>query len=503
MIEPITRKEMIMSGIDLEPITRKELFLAKAAGMDVETPEPITREEMFLSRIKGDSSSGGSSSGGSSSGNVSEKDVNFYDYDGTLLHSYTVAEAQALTELPELPEREGLICQGWNYDLETIKEYNRAVNVGATYTTDDGTTRIYIHLVEGGTSPMLSLQVNGTVTVDWGDGTTPDTLTGTRVEENSNLYESTPNHEYAEPGDYVIKLTVDGEMAFIGTTTGSRIFRYEYNGTEINGPYRNAIKKIEIGSGVTSIWRYAFNLLYSLESINIPADVTYIGQNAFGKCYSLKYVTIPSGVTSVSEKLFSECRTITTVAIPASVTTIERYAFNYCHSLTSIVIPNGVTSVRDYTFYYCYALKTIVIPDSVTSIGNYVFNNCNCLDHIVIPDSVTSIGNDVFTYCNTLAFVVIPERVTSLGSGVFQNCASLVFAKIPKGVSTIKTSTFRDLFSIRYIDFTKHTVVPAMENTNAFNGIAKYCEIRVPAALYDEWIAATNWATYADKIVAV
>ena len=40
---------------------------------------------------------------------VAEKDVNFYDYDGTLLHSYTVAEAQELTELPELPEREGLI----------------------------------------------------------------------------------------------------------------------------------------------------------------------------------------------------------------------------------------------------------------------------------------------------------------------------------------------------------------------------------------------------------
>lgn len=37
----------------MEPITRKELFLAKAAGMDVKTPEPITREEMFLSRIIG------------------------------------------------------------------------------------------------------------------------------------------------------------------------------------------------------------------------------------------------------------------------------------------------------------------------------------------------------------------------------------------------------------------------------------------------------------------
>ena len=39
------------------------------------------------------------------------KDVNFYDYDGTLLHSYTAEEAQALSELPPLPTQKGLICQ--------------------------------------------------------------------------------------------------------------------------------------------------------------------------------------------------------------------------------------------------------------------------------------------------------------------------------------------------------------------------------------------------------
>lgn len=56
-MEAITRKEKIMSGENLTPITRKEMFLAKAAGMDVETPEPITREEMFLSNISGGSAS--------------------------------------------------------------------------------------------------------------------------------------------------------------------------------------------------------------------------------------------------------------------------------------------------------------------------------------------------------------------------------------------------------------------------------------------------------------
>lgn len=54
-MEPITREEKLMAGVELEPITRKEMFLAKAAGRDIETPEPITREEFFLSKITGGS----------------------------------------------------------------------------------------------------------------------------------------------------------------------------------------------------------------------------------------------------------------------------------------------------------------------------------------------------------------------------------------------------------------------------------------------------------------
>lgn len=57
-MDPITREEKLMAGEQLEPITRKEYFLAKAAGMDVETPEPITREEMFLSMISGGGTGG-------------------------------------------------------------------------------------------------------------------------------------------------------------------------------------------------------------------------------------------------------------------------------------------------------------------------------------------------------------------------------------------------------------------------------------------------------------
>lgn len=53
-MEPITRREMYLAaaaGYDVdppEPITREEVFLAKLAGMEVETPVPYTRRERFI-----------------------------------------------------------------------------------------------------------------------------------------------------------------------------------------------------------------------------------------------------------------------------------------------------------------------------------------------------------------------------------------------------------------------------------------------------------------------
>lgn len=208
-------------------------------------------------------------------------------------------------------------------------------------TPTDGKTRVYIHLEHGRTSPMLGVCPKGTVTVDWGDGTEQDTLTGT----STTAVKWTPTHEYAAPGDYVISLTVDGEMGFYGSNRfnqSSSILSYASGSDNRNRAYISAVHKVEIGEGVTSI---------------------------------------------------------------------GSYSFYYCPSLASITIPEGVTSIGDYAFYYCYGM--------------------------------------------------------------------------------------------RYYDFTACTSVPALSGTNAFRGIPSDCQMLIPAALYDEWSAATNWAAYAKYMVAV
>lgn len=70
MTDAITREEKLMKSIatgspsNIKPITREEMFLAKAGGQDVETPEPITRREKLLQGIVDNGGGGGSTGGG-------------------------------------------------------------------------------------------------------------------------------------------------------------------------------------------------------------------------------------------------------------------------------------------------------------------------------------------------------------------------------------------------------------------------------------------------------
>ena len=391
------------------------------------------------------------SSGRATSTSAKWDDVTFIDYDGSVLYSYSLAEAQALAELPALPSHDGLVCQGWNWTLEAIKALNRPITVGAMYITDDGATRLHIRIATVGrmTVPLyIGQTVANGVSIDWGDGSTTQTLSGTG---NVNT-----SHTYAEPGDYVISL-----MPQDGCTLSFGDGSYSYcvmGSIGDNGlVYCNMLQNVSIGKNVTSIGNSAFYNCYSLASITIPIGVTSIGNYTFLRCYSLASVTIPAGVTSIGTDTFQSC-----------------------YSLASITIPTSVTSIGSSSFQSCYSIANIKIPDGITSIGNYAFSNCYSLTSVDIPDGVASIGNGAFSSCRALASVTIPGSVTSIGTRGFSDC-----------------------YGMRYYDFSACTSIPALSSTNVFDNIPSDCQMLIPSALYNRWKTATNWATYASKMVSV
>ena len=383
--------------LDADLTTVSDAIQAKAG-----TEGPFVFPDGFVSAISAIQTGGG---GGGAAPSAKWNDVTFIDYDGTVLYSYSLTEAQALTELPALPSHDGLVCQGWNWTLEAIKAMNRPVTVGAMYITDDGATRLHIRIATVGrmTVPLyISQTVANGVSIDWGDGSAAETLAGTG---NVNT-----SHTYADPGDYAISLMPeDGCTLSFGANSSSDCVM---GSTGNNGRvYCNMLQDVSIGKNVKSIGGYAFLYCYSLVSITIPDGVAYISDNAFNSCYSLASITIPDGVTY-----------------------IDGNAFQYCYSLVSIIIPDGVTYISNNAFQYCHSLASITIPDGVTSISN-----------------------NAFQYC----------------------------------------------YGMRYYDFSACTSIPILPSTNAFNNIPSDCQMLIPSALYDEWSTATNWATYASKMVAV
>ena len=408
-----------------------------------------------LSKVTVNVPSSGGGGSGDSTVEPEEKEVNFYDYDGTRLYSYTLTEINSLTSLPPLPTQQGLTCQGWNYTLEELKTLNRETDVGATYITQDGKTRIYVSLPEGYTSPIVGLCPNGTVTVDWGDGTT-STLTGT----SATTAKYTSAHAYAQPGDYVITLSTNGTYGLGGhssLTIGPYILRYATNGNGANYTYRTFINKIELGANITTLGTHTFRHCANLKSITIPNGITAIGDSTFAYCVNLKGVVIPKGVTTVGSAALRSVSSAKMVSFPLGITSVGEYVLAETDTMTRVTFPGGITLIPRYSITGSVNLRNVIIPNSVTSIASYALTNG-------------------------------------------YNIRGMVY---PKGLVSVEAAAFSNSYAIILHDFSACEQVPTLANTSAFTGITSQCKIFVPAALYNEWVAATNWSTYASYIVAV
>lgn len=202
-----------------------------------------------------------------------------------------------------------------------------------------------------------------------------------------------------------------------------------------------------------------------------------IGNYAFHNCHSLKNVTISNDALNIGEYVFRACRVLMAIVVPTSVTSIGIGAFALCSSLTQVIIPNNVTQINTSTFATCLCLTSVILPSSVTRIGKYAFSSCYSLKNIIIPNSVTNIDSQAFLDCTVLTNIVVPKNVTKINTAMFVRC-----------------------YALMRCDFSQHTAVPTLANTDAFSAINAICKIIVPDSLYDEWIAASNWSTYADYI---
>ncbi len=195
--------------------------------------------------------------------------------------------------------------------------------------------------------------------------------------------------------------------------------------TDHVGPSRHIVIPATLGGlPVVAIMDRAF-FADDLISITIPDSVRSIGDLAFPSCISLESVDLGDGLQSIGRQAFDFCTALTSITIPDSVRSIDDLAFVFCTALTSITIPGNVQSIGRETFSGCAALETVELGDSVQSIGNQAFLSCTALTSITIPDNIQSIGREAFENCTALETVEIGAGVTNIGRRAFRNCGAL------------------------------------------------------------------------------
>jgi len=430
----------------------------------------------------------GTASGG---GGIGENDVNFIDYDGTILHSYSATEFASLSAMPANPSHTGLTAQGWNWSLSDAQSYVETYGklwIGQMYVTSSNETEIDIKLVSARLAIYLGFAVNGTAEVDWGDGSSHDTVTGTSLTIQQRTL-----HTYATEGEYTIKIKVQsGQASLYGTTTYTLINANLTTNVD-NRSYANAVTAVRIGKSMT-IGQYAFSYCRNLKYVTIPNSVTSTGNNAFFNASCLYSITIPSGFTSIANNAFYYCMGLVFISIPITVTTIGSYSFEYCYQLKCLTIPSDVTSIGTYACSYCYACEYVIIPSSVTTISQYAFAYCYQLRSVTNPDKITNISNSMFSNCIRLNAFVIPTDVTNIDNSAFLGCNSLQTMTIPSKVVSIGSQAFSGCMDLLALHF-QCTTPPTVSNSNTFTNLVQDCIIYVPKSLNQTVLATYTGAT--------
>jgi len=267
-----------------------------------------------------------------------------------------------------------------------------------------------------------------------------------------------------------------------------RLFTIRYRQTVANGV------KVDWGDGSDNTYSgtsaanhdhtYASggNYTITLEAVNgdLYLDSVIWGSSNSATRYKGAYIVKAEigNVKAISGSCFSQCRCITAVSIPRGVTFSDTSGvFSGCGTLRFATLPPTATSIGSSMFSYCSGLMAVAVPKETTSIGASAFLSCGSLRRVIIPDGATELGNQTFNNNSAMQFVRIPSTVTSIGTQVFTN-------NFPTMEYHIEPTT-----------------PPTLANTNAFTGIVANCKMYVPSASLDAYKTATNWSTYASRMV--
>ena len=332
--------------------------------------------------------------------------VNFVDYDGTLIASYTVEEARNLTALPDFPDHSdiGLVADGWSEELEYVKSLNYGFIIGLHVKPIDNAMVIELigNAGETYTMKIYSSSYNSTdkykykLRIEWGDG---DSL-----EDYVNSSSSYKNftHTYQKTGVYTIRIHSEEPFFFPSDPGIFSTKAHRKHILRIN--ISSYCTSISIGSDTTNLTELTYPK-YMYNGNRYSALGQYTGSNCYSTRLSCLILPHSNWACGPNAGTFN-----VTTLVCSSVT---EYLGAYCqpfNDVYNITLPEAYKGSPQYLIGVAKICRnpTFSLPPNI----NYIYSELNYgLENINIPLKVIKCMIPTF---KTKDSVKIPPSVTDL-----------------------------------------------------------------------------------------
>lgn len=172
--------------------------------------------------------------------------------------------------------------------------------------------------------------------------------------------------------------------------------------------------------------------------------------------------------------------------------------------VTRLIVPAAYSGIGQYACYNCRRLTDLVLPKSVKTVGQSAFNNCQSLVALECT-GLETVGANAFNNCYSLQVINLPA-VKTIRSSAFGFCRNLQRVTLGINTKTIETYAFYNAggqAQLTNMTITCKATTPPTIAALSFPPTQYITAIRVPANSVESYKTATNWAQYADKIIAI
>jgi hypothetical protein len=235
-----------------------------------------------------------------------------------------------------------------------------------------------------------------------------------------------------------------------------------------------------------------------------------------------KYAIEDSTLTSIADAIRSKAGTteaLKPVDMPEAIAAIQAGGGSseegtgfaaYVEGTSNVIGDSKATKIRNNFLKSASLQNSITGVDfpNATEVGEFAFYENKGIETINLPKAQI-IGNGAFMYVWKIKELVLPEVVTIEASAFYcsnANIGDLEKIDLGKNIQTIKGNAFCYHKYLKTLILRSNSVCTlaatgALSNTAIKSGGSGY--IYVPAALVEEYKAATNWSSFKNQIRAI